>query len=324
MNLYLAEGVHRVFGLELAITETGITYTTRTAYKTAELQAHWAALATNSDVMPVYSKAPTPDVEPLWTTDTYSIYAPLTTGVPVQTVDTQTINFSDIQSLSDFSDHGLFLVYAPQSPQFIYSGPPPVAGSFPHVEGGVAAVPIHNAYSQTTASKLNPIQAAFIQNNVAMIAIAVPFADAPVDQWSIFVRVADKSLLKVTSGQELAPLVNDGNSPDPKIGNPFAKAVTSKFNKVYFKSETATVTADGFVDLEFFLGDANGAPVTGHDATVYFKTTAGALNKQQATTQNGVGTVRLIATHLTAGDTAKVSCGFKYVSGTDDCVVTVQ
>jgi hypothetical protein len=63
---------------------------------------------------------------------------------------------------------------------------------------------------------------------------------------------------------------------------------------------------------------------TEHNAFVYLKTTAGVLNKQQVKTVGGKGKVRLIASHLEAGDIATVSCGFQYYSGTDDCVVTVK
>jgi hypothetical protein len=103
------------------------------------------------------------------------------------------------------------------------------------------------------------------------------------------------------------------------------KFVLNNMPKVAFKDKTATVDADGYVDLEFSLVTAKGLPLeTEHNAFVYLKTTAGVLNKQQVKTVGGKGKVRLIASHLEAGDIATVSCGFQYYSGTDDCVVTVK
>ena len=106
-----------------------------------------------------------------------------------------------------------------------------------------------------------------------------------------------------------------------QLGNTF---LDKSYPKVWFNTKTATVTPDGYVDISFYLGDSSGTTITGHDADVYLDTTAGVLNKQKVTTQNGVGTVRLIASHLTSGEIAKVKCGFKFYTGTDDCVVTVQ
>jgi hypothetical protein len=93
--------------------------------------------------------------------------------------------------------------------------------------------------------------------------------------------------------------------------------------KVWFKKNNATVKTNNFVDLEFYLGTASGSPITGHDATVYIKTTGGQLNKTQVRTINGEGKVRLFTNYLEDGDDVTVSCGFQYYSGTDDCAVTI-
>jgi len=306
MNLYLANGTNRLYALSIQLDESSLTYKTYDVYETIKLKQFWETQTGNVLPGSLFDKAPTPAITPAWVTETYSVYES-------QSPESQTINFSDIQGLSDFSDHGIFMLYSPDSPSYVSPIRPTAPSSVPAGKTSIR-VPLHNGYALTTGSKMSPFVHSAFNNNIAMIAICVPFASAPVDQWSIVFNVKDSSLFKLTSGQATTPMQ----------GNSVGKFTKSLLPKVWFTNKTMTVTADGFVDVPFYLGDSTGNPITQSDATVYLKTTAGQLNKQQVTTINGQGTVRLIASHLVSGETATISCGFKLFSGTDDCVVTVN
>jgi hypothetical protein len=145
-----------------------------------------------------------------------------------------------------------------------------------------------------------------------MIGIGIPFKDSNYSDWHIIVSTLDACLVNVISNDEVTLDVDS-------VG----KFLSTTFGKVVFENETATVAPDGKVTLPFYLTNPDGTPTTTNNATVYFKTTGGMLNKQQVATENGVGTVAFIASHLDAGDSVKVSVGFKYFSGTSDCIITV-
>jgi RNase H-fold protein (predicted Holliday junction resolvase) len=304
MKLLLSTGTNVPFGLEVSVDESSITYQTYEAYDTIELKRQWNELAAGLPTTMDYSTQPTPDMTPAWTTDKFSVYA--SKSEPV------TITFEALKEKNDFSDHAVYSIFTPDSPNVIL--PMGATAFVNHGAGNKVAMPIHNIIAHSSVTKINPFVQSALNKNATMIAICVPFANSPTSDWDIMFGVHDESLIRVKTGQHLETLA------DPRLG----MYITTTLPKVSFKTNTASVSADGIVDLEFFLCNGAGAPITTHDATVYLKTSAGQLNKQQVVTSGGVGKVKLIASHLDAGDIAVVSCGFKYYTGTDDCTVTVK
>jgi hypothetical protein len=90
-----------------------------------------------------------------------------------------------------------------------------------------------------------------------------------------------------------------------------------------FEQSQSTSSADGTVEICFYLSDADGQPITDHDAEVYLDTTGGVLSLYRVMTHGGKGRTLFRALDLQAGQSAKIKCGFKYFSGTDDCFVKV-
>lgn len=304
MKLLLSTGTNIPFGLEVSVDESSITYQTYEAYDTTELKRQWTELAAGLPTNLDFSTFPTPDMTPAWTTDKFSVYA--SKSEPV------TITFESLKQKNDFSDHAVYSIFTPDSPNVIL---PTNTGNFINQgPGSKIGTPIYNIIAHSSVTKLNPFTQAGLNKNATMIAICIPFANSPTSDWDIIISSHDESLVRVKTGQHLETLA------EPKLG----KYITSVLPKISFKNNTASVSADSTVDLEFFLCDSAGAPITTHDATVFLKTSAGQLNKQQVITSGGTGKVKLIASHLDAGDVAVVSCGFKYYTGTDNCTVTVK
>ena len=322
MNLYLSIGTQKpTFALEVTVTESGLSYKTYPAYPIEELKKAWRQQVENPMFAP--SNTPTPDETPLWTTDKFAVYDHVTVvhndavqgTTDIGSVPPQSIDFQEITNLTDYSDHAIYQIYAPDSPVNIVEKPSLPTGYSRQVANKGTTVRIHNSVAHTSTSKFNPFGYGTLTGNGCMIAVMVPLADMPPSEWDVVFAVADEGLIKVHSETPVEIL------GDPTLG----RLIDSHLPKVAFAKETATVDADGYVDLEFSLVTAKGTPLeTEHNATVYLTTTAGVLNKQQVKTVAGKGKVRLIASHLEAGDVATVSCGFQYYSGTDDCVVTVK
>lgn len=323
MNLYLSIGTQKpTFALEVTVTDAGLSYKTYPAYPIEELKRAWKQQVENPMFAPM--NTPTPDEKPLWTTDKYAIYDHVEVmhndivqgNTNVGSLPSQSIDFQEITNLTDYSDHAIYQIYAPDSPVNIVEKPSsPTNGYSRQVAAKGTTVRIHNSVAHTSSSKFNPFNYGTLTGNGCMIAIMVPLADMTPSEWAVVFSIADEGLIKVNSETQVEIL------GDPTLG----RLIDSHLPKVAFTKDTATVDADGYVDLEFSLVTAKGLPLeTEHNAFVYLKTTAGVLNKQQVKTVGGKGNVRLIANHLEAGDVATVSCGFQYYSGTDDCVVTVK
>jgi hypothetical protein len=328
MKLYEGLNQGAQFGLEVSIDDTGFTYITRMAYETEQITQYWSAMRAGPTNIKI--GAPPLDTIPLWTTEKYSIFED-------PSAQETRVDFIKIKNSPDFSDHGLYVVYSPYTAVTLSGNAIQMnlalGADDENNDEGVEAtlkpntfgkgltlknaqMPYTNIYSLTTAHKMNPYDFLWHHNQAVsrMISICVPFADSDFSDWDLIFKMRDTGLLKIKSGQTTIPM-------PPKLGNVFLPSI---YPKVWFKEKNATITSDGFIDIDFYLGDSSGAEITGHDADVYLDTTAGLLNKQRVTTKNGKGTVRLIANHLTSGDLIKVKCGFKYFTGTDDCVVTVQ
>jgi hypothetical protein len=321
MNLYLSVGTAEpTFALDVTISETGLTYKTYPAFPIQDLKKAWQQQLETPMFAPM--NMPLPDEKPLWTTDKFAVYEhttvthndPVTGTVVISHQESNSVEFDGITKLPDFSDHAVYQIYTPDSPlNIVEKSSLPLTYSRQVANRSAVAV-IHNSVAHTATSKLNPFAWANLGKNNAMIAIIVPLADMPPTDWDILVSVAEEGLARINATVQPVPLT-------------VAKGMMlhTHMPKIFFTNKTAEVEADGYVDLEFYLGTAQGAPLdTEHNATVYLKTTAGVLNKQQVKTVEGKGKVRLLANHLGTGDAATVSCGFQYWSGTDDCVVTVK
>jgi hypothetical protein len=302
MNIYVENGLAmQPYAVELTTTSTGFTYKLRDVYVTANLEAAWAQADASGYGLP--SEYPTPATPVYAKQGQYTIY-------DNPKFSTQTVDFSEIQTLSDFSDHAVYMIYTPESANFVSVNPKTENTDSTNPDARWERMT--NIYAKTLASKAHPY-AYTNRINGRLISIGIPFSDSPFSDWNIIVSAHDASLVDIKSGE--TPIA----APDQQ-----GKYFHSTLPNVVFVTETATVAADDKVTLNFKLVNADGSDNTTESATIYLKTTAGVLNKTQVVTQNGVGSVALIASHLASGDVAKVSCGFKYFSGAHDCIVTVS
>lgn len=143
-----------------------------------------------------------------------------------------------------------------------------------------------------------------------LISVLIPFADSPVGDWAISVNVCHADLVKAGLGIELSDRV------ERMTGEHF-------FPRVQFSQSGIDVTPGDQVQVSFELVGQDGQPITGREVDVYLEATAGALSHSRRRTAGGSGSVSFRASDLVAGDTAKLKCGFKHFSGTDDLEVRV-
>jgi hypothetical protein len=330
MKIIQSLGTGNPYGLEVSFDAEGFSYKVYNAYETAELQKFWMSMTTaDFSINPnnplnqnsAYGRweCPMPQTVPAWTTDKYSVYDKLIDGTELPS---GRIDYADFKPTTPapgvpsnfiaFHDHSVYSVASGDISTTAVSVRTVIG--FTQSTKNRLRVPIYNLVADSNTTKLNPLAATARYGFGHMIVIAIPFADSTPDQYEIILSCgSDPDLLKITSGE--TPTV----TTEP-IGN-----VCYRLPKIYFTEKTATVSPDGYVDLSVYIGDGNGALWTGNNnADVYLKTTGGYLSKTQFRTVNQKGTVRFVASHLVAGDEVTISCGFKYYSGTDDCVIKVQ
>ena len=289
------------YAIDLFITDYGFDYQLREAIPKTQLAIELDPTATpDPDSKHAIEKAE-------YTTDTVAVFGPITDRVQVK--------FNDFRARADFHDYAAYVL-----PIKILDGvwewakhpdaDHPWIHKDYHKDGGQHKM--YNATAVTLASKRHPYAEYHDQVGGRVLAVHVPLQNMPNNDWHIVLNVVDKSLVRVTPEQEL---MTASDLADPAFPhNP----------KVVFDTTTTTVSADGTVDLSFHLYDPDSnSNITDIQADVYITAKGGRLNKLVVPTVNGVGTVKFIPEYLSAGDTVKVSCGFKYFSGLSDCLVTV-
>lgn len=276
------------WAIEVWPTETGFDYQLREAFNTQRITDGLETAFPTEDNKYNLNNA-------YFQTDNSTVFYPITERVSV--------NLADFQSRADYSDHSAYVLTIELLEEFRER----YVGLIPTGKLGQT----YNIISSTIASKDHPFSAFKAAGGVRLLTLLVPFKESSLDDLILVASVTDPGLVKVNPPQEVIVETNTtpGNFPH--------------LPKVYFRNNTASVSADGTVDLEFFLAHSDKTPITDRDATVFLKTQGGRLNKLEIKTTNGVGVVKFIPEYLTAGDRIKVSCGFKYFSGTDDCLVTI-
>lgn len=289
------------YAVDLFITDYGFDYQLREAIPKAQLIVELPEGAEpDPDSKHDISKAE-------YTTETVAVFGPITDRVEVR--------FDDFRSRADFHDYSAYVL-----PIKILDGVwdwakhpdanhPWIHKDY-HNDGGLHKV--YNATSVTLASKRHPYAEYHDQIGGRVLAVHVPLKNSPNSDWHINVNVPSVDLLRVTPSQELLTSNDIGSPVFPH--NPV----------VVFDTSAVNVSADGTVDLPFHLEDPQTASaITTTEADIYITAKGGRLNKLVVPTVNGRGVVKFIPEYLSAGDTVKVSCGFKYFSGTSDCIVTV-
>jgi hypothetical protein len=233
----------------------------------------------------------------LYKTEKSAVFGPITERIAVK--------FDDFRARPDFSDRAEYALAIDFLEEFNTKYNRASAISKEHQT--------FNVILATAPSKENPIDWFGRTVGNRFISIQVPLAGSPNDDWFIHTNLPDKDLLRVTPEQEILDVIEK----DPTNPQRFLPIV--KFNNT-----SASVAEDGTVDLAFqLINPITNSNITTTETKVYLKTTGGRLSKQVVQTVSGAGTVKFIPEYLSAGDTIKVSCGFKYFSGTDDCLITV-
>lgn len=207
------------------------------------------------------------------------------------------IDLSVLKNMPDFHDHAAFLYYLPVGlrKEFVNPG---------HTQPA-------NLYALTQGTKLSgPQHGNLISLMHPLLNILVPFKNSPLSDWSVGVNTYAHDLVTVHGELEI----------EECLGLDVVR--NTHLPKVWFNQKTATCAKDGTITVDFYIGDFDEAAIQG-DAEVYLDVTGGSLNKYRCQTVNGVGSVTFRALDLEAGDVVKIKCGFKYFTGTDDCIVTV-
>lgn len=208
------------------------------------------------------------------------------------------INLGVLRNMPDFHDHAAFLYYMPVGlrKEYVNNG---------HMQPA-------NLYALTQASKLSgPQHGNLISGLHPLLNALVPFQESPFSEWMLGVNVYDPALVAVTGDLEVVPC------PGLDV------ARNLYLPEVRFEQGQVTAVPGGTVMIAFYLSDTDGNRITNRDAEVFLDTTAGSLNFYRIKTQGGEGRVIFRALDLKSGDVAKIKCGFKYFSGTDDSFVTV-
>ena len=226
--------------------------------------------------------------------------APDTQGGEVPEPHVRKLRLESLRERPDFGDHALYELYDSNC-------------SGGKKANNVLFNSVSNIYAMTLQSK---IDAGTYHNLVTQIypllGVYVPLATSPVEEWALALRVHPDAEVTVSEN-----ITKESGITMPTTGEVVV------FPVVRFDHSEGVVAADGTIDIPFHLETAQGEPLTHRQAEVYLEATAGILVKRRVKTENGVGIARFHAASLRAGDAAKVKCGFKYFTGTDDFAVTV-
>ena len=285
--------VGNLYAVELWITDYGFDYQLREAYPISVVSdSHLTEGAVADTSNPHHLD------NCVYKTETLAVFDPITERVAVQ--------FDDLRSRSDFSDRAEYVLPINFLEKFenrfnVKSSTTPKEQQF------------FNVIQSTSASKEHPVDWYGRTIGSKFISVQIPLANSSNDDWFINISLPNNELLKVSPEQQIVDVV------EKDLSNPQKLLPAVKFN-----TTSASVAEDSTVDLLFQLIDPiTNSNITTTETKIYLKTTGGKLNKQVVQTVNGAGTVKFIPEYLSTGDSVKVSCGFKYFSGTDDCLITV-
>lgn len=210
------------------------------------------------------------------------------------------IDLESLRNRPDFGDHALYTIYDRSS----------AGGELVSEE---VANSVCNLYAMTYASKVEASTYHRLVTQIFPLAVIyVPLASSPLSQWSIGVRVNESATVTASANLVKVPAVSLPGAGESSI-----------FPLVRFDAATATVDADGQLEVPFHLTDASGAPLAQGDADVYLDATAGNLVQRRVRTVNGRGSAIFRPDGLPRGSLAKIKAGFKFFSGTDDCMVSI-
>jgi len=220
-------------------------------------------------------------------------------AVGAMSTSERTLELESLRDQSAFGDHACFTLYDRSSANADHVHP-------------LLLTHIHNAYAQTRCSKasLSDYHASVTQV-FPLLCVLVPFSTSPIDEWAIVVSSKNSALIQATGD------LHTQSAPG------LDAACKSFFPLIRFDAHSVRTNAAGESILNFLVTEASGAPITTRECEVYLETTAGTLTQRRVITSSGRGSVMFYADRLPAGSIAKVKCGFKYFSGTDDCHVSV-
>jgi hypothetical protein len=290
------------YAIDIFITDYGFDYQLREAIPKTQLAGQLKSDATPDPT----SKHGLDNV--VYTTGTIDVFGPITDRVQVK--------FDDFRTRSDFHDYAAYVL-----PITILDGVWDWAKNTSEIHPLIQKDQIinsnenkmFNATAATVSSKRHPYAEFHDKVGGRVIAVHVPLKNSPNSDWHIVVNAPHPDLLRVSPDTQEMISSNDINGP-AFPHNP----------KVVFDTNAVNVSTDGTVDLPFHLRDPDtDTAITNVEADIYITSKGGRLNKLVVPTVNGRGVVKFIPEYLSTGDTIKVSCGFKYFSGTDDCLVTV-
>lgn len=291
------------YAVDLFITDYGFDYQLREAVTLASLTS---VTLESGAVADPSSKHDLSKAE--YQTETVAVFGPITERIAVK--------FDEFRAREDFHDYAAYVLPI-KLLDGVWDWAKDPKANHPWIRkeilGFTERNSVYNITAATMSSKRRTYAAYNAVNGGRVISLQIPLKNSGNNDWQIEINVPSQDLLRVDPSQSV--IVNDGTlSTKPFAHHPYPK----------FDVETATVSATGTVDISFKLYDPDSnATITDISTDIYVTSKGGRLNKSVVTTVNGVGTVTFIPEYLAVGDIIKVSCGFKYFSGTSDCLVTV-
>lgn len=208
------------------------------------------------------------------------------------------VDLEDLRAHRHFGDHACFMLYDAAT------------ANSEKVHKSVFDAPFA-LFPATFTSKMTSWEYhATVVQVFPIISVLIPFADSPVSEWAITVNVCHADLVKAGAGIELSEQV---------------QRMTGEhlFPSVQFAQSMIEVAPGDQVQVSFELVGQDGLAIADREVDVYLEATAGALSHSRCRTVGGSGLVFFRASDLVAGETAKLKCGFKHFSGTDDLEVRV-
>lgn len=290
------------YAVDLFITDYGFDYQLREAIPKTQLVGQLNSSATPDP----NSKHGLNKV--VYTTGTIDVFEPITERVEVR--------FDDFRARADFHDYAAYVLPI-KLLDGVWEWARDPATNHPWIKkdylNDSGEHKIYNATAVTLSSKLHPYAQYHKTSGGRVVAVHVPLKNSPNSDWHIHINVPSADLIRVTPDQEVFTTTTG-----------FETSVFPHNPVVVFDTATVNVSTDGTVDLPFHLQDPQtNTSITDIEADIYITAKGGRLNKLVIPTVNGRGVVKFIPEYLSVGDTIKVSCGFKYFSGTSDCIVTV-
>jgi len=166
--------------------------------------------------------------------------------------------------------------------------------------------PFYNAIAYETSTKMHPMRSVRNLGAPSCIFIYQPFADMAFTDCSMTLKYnLSKGFHANVGGWEKA------------VDYAYLSALSDAMPKIKLLSGGGEVSANGTASVTVSLTDALNEPIS-RSTTLFLEETGGYLPKRRIELVDGVGSFKVMATGLAAGEQFKVKVGFRTYSGVLD------